>query len=182
MNDATDLEAVRKCLAGEAVAFEAIIRRYQGPVLNMAYRIVRNREDARDVAQSVFLKAFAGLGTYDSRYKLFSWLYRIAVNESLNFAERRDRREPLGSAWAPTPPDPADDLVADEQRRRIEEAMGGLAGGQRALLALSAEGLSYREMGETLGIPERKVKSRLFAARDRLRGLLGREGRSSHVR
>ncbi len=182
MSDATDLEAVRGCLSGETGAFEEIIRRYQGPVLNLAYRIVRNREDARDVAQSVFLKAYAALEKYDSRYKLFSWLYRIAINESLNFAARRDRRHSQDAAWAPGPPDPAEHLAADEERRRVEEALGGLAAGQRALLALSAEGLSYREMGETIGIPERKVKSRLFTARDRLRALLEREGRSSRAR
>jgi RNA polymerase sigma-70 factor (ECF subfamily) len=180
MSESTDLESVRRCLGGEVEAFEEIIRRYERPVLNVAYRIVRNREDAGDVAQSVFIKAYANLGAFDSRFKFFSWLYRIAVNESLNFAIRRDRRGASGPDWAAESPDPAAEMAAADERRRFERAMGSLAPGQRALLALSAEGLTYREMAETLGLPERKVKSRLFAARDRMRELVGRQGRPAH--
>ncbi|MCX6560009.1 MAG: sigma-70 family RNA polymerase sigma factor [Candidatus Aminicenantes bacterium] len=180
MSEPTDLESVRRCLEGEVAAFEEIIRRYERPVLNLAYRIVRNQEDARDVAQSVFIKAYAKLSAYDPRFKFFSWLYRIAVNESINFAAKRDRRAPSGPDWAAASPDPAAEMAAAEERGRFEMVMGSLAPGQRALLALSAEGLSYREMAATLGLPERKVKSRLFAARDRMRELVGREGRQAH--
>jgi RNA polymerase sigma-70 factor (ECF subfamily) len=177
MSEETDRESVRCCLDGRADAFEEIIRRYQGPVMSLAYRIVRDREDARDVAQTVFSKAFRRLSSYDPRFKFFSWLYRIAVNESLNFARARDRRaSSAGPDWRAEALDPAKELAADEMRRRLERALGGLTPGQRALLALSAEGLSYREMGQALGLSEAKIKSRLFAARDRLREILGRGG------
>ncbi|MDD8027090.1 MAG: sigma-70 family RNA polymerase sigma factor [Acidobacteriota bacterium] len=182
MNEAADLEDVRRCLAGETGAFEGIIRRYQRPVLNLAYRIVRNHEDARDVVQSVFVKVYERLASYDSRFKFFSWLYRIAVNESLNLAEKRDRRIPPPSAWMSGESNPADAAAAEELTRRIEATLAGLAPGQRALLAMSADGLTYREMGDALGLPEPTIKSRLFAARDKLRGLIGREGRPAHDR
>lgn len=178
MDEAADREDVRRCLAGEAGAFEGIIRRYQGVVLNVAYRILHNREDAGDAAQSVFIKAYEKLATYDSRHKLFSWLYRIAVNESLNLAVRRDRR--IDPRAFPAGADPADAAAAEEMRELLEATLAGLRPGQRALLAMSADGLTYGEMGETLGLPEATIKSRLYEARDKLRVLMGRERRSRH--
>lgn len=178
MDEAADREDVRRCLAGEAGAFEGIIRRYQGVVLNVAYRILRNREDAGDAAQSAFVKAYERLASYDPRHRLFSWLYRIAVNESLNLALRRDRR--MVPPERPPVIDPSERAAAEELRERIEATLGGLRPGQRALLAMRADGLSYREMAQALGLPEATVKSRLFEARDKLRGLMSREGREGH--
>ena len=176
MNEQKDSEAVGRCLRGETDAFEELILRYQKPVMNLAYRIVHDLEDARDVAQSVFVKAFAALPSYDSRYKFFSWLYRIAINESLNYADKRSRRTNPADVWGSAPPDPAEETVHAELRRRIETALKQLAPRQRALLALSLDGLSYKEIGRTLGCSEVKVKSKLFAARHKLRGILAADG------
>jgi RNA polymerase sigma-70 factor (ECF subfamily) len=182
MNEQTDLEAVRKCLQGEVDAFETLIVRYQKPVMNLAYRIVRNFEDARDVAQAVFVKAFSGLSSFDPRYKFFSWLYRIAINESLNFAGKRNRRIDADPEWTAPVLDPEDQLVASELQGTIENAVLRLNPRQRALLALSVDGLSYKEIGRLLDLPERKVKSKLFSARNKLRGLLSQDGRPAHAR
>jgi RNA polymerase sigma-70 factor, ECF subfamily len=182
MSEAADCQDVLRCLDGEAGAFEGIVRRYQRQVLNVAYRIVRNREDAGDVAQAVFIKAFQRLASYDPGHKFFSWLYRIAINESLNFAVRRDRHATLSLREPAAGPDPAAGAAAEELWQRIERTLAGLRPGQRALLAMSADGLTYREMGEALGLPEATIKSRLFAARDKLRGLIGQEGRLGHER
>ena len=178
MDEEKDLEVVRRCLQGEVDAFGTIIARYQKQVLNLAYRIVRNREDARDVGQAVFVKAFVGLSSFDPRYKFFSWLYRIAINESLNFAGMRRRRFGLEAGWTAEVFDPEDQLAAVEFRRTIDAALRRLDPRQRALLALSVDGLSYKEMGRLLDLPERKVKSKLFAARNKLRGFLAQDGPS----
>jgi RNA polymerase sigma-70 factor (ECF subfamily) len=166
MDEYKDLEAVRKCLQGQVDAFEAIIVQYQKPVLNVAYRIVRNFEDARDISQAVFVKAFGNLASFNPRYKFFSWLYRIAVNESLNFVEKRNRRIDPASDWTASTPKPEDQFAA----------------GQQALLALSADGLSYQEIGQTLELSEQKVKSKLFSARHKLREILGQDGWPTHDR
>jgi RNA polymerase sigma-70 factor (ECF subfamily) len=176
MDEQKDLQAVGRCLRGDTDAFEELILRYQKPVMNLAYRIVHDLEDARDVAQSVFVKAFSGLSSYDSRYKFFSWLYRIAINESLNYADKRNRRTNPADVWGSAPSDPLEETVHAEQRRKIEAALEQLAPRQRVLLALSADGLSYKEIGRTLGCSEIKVKSKLFAARHKLRGILTADG------
>jgi RNA polymerase sigma-70 factor (ECF subfamily) len=177
MYEQEDLEAVRGCLEGDIDAFEPVIVRYEKQVMSLAYRIVRNAEDARDVAQGVFIKAFSRLSSYSPQYRFFSWLYRIAVNESLNFVEKRDRRiDPSISLPNDAVSDPEDLFEIGEMNTRIHRAMEDLNPAQRALLALSIDGLPYKEIGEMLGLPEKKVKSRLFEARHRLREILVRDG------
>jgi RNA polymerase sigma-70 factor (ECF subfamily) len=182
MDEYKDLEAVRKCLQGQVDAFEAIIVQYQKPVLNVAYRIVRNFEDARDISQAVFVKAFGNLASFNPRYKFFSWLYRIAVNESLNFVEKRNRRIDPASDWTASTPKPEDQFAAGEFNSRFEKALRRLNASQQALLALSADGLSYQEIGQTLELSEQKVKSKLFSARHKLREILGQDGWPTHDR
>lgn len=182
MKEDKDLEAVRKCLQGEVNAFETIIVEYQRPVLKLVYGIVRNFEDARDISQSVFVKAFAGLSSYDPGYKFFSWLYRIAINESLNFVGRRNRRAFPETAWTAAVMDPEQEWAAGELNGKIEKAMGGLKVRQRALLTLSVEGHSYKEIGLMLDLPEKKVKSNLFSARHKLREILAQNGWPAHDR
>jgi RNA polymerase sigma-70 factor (ECF subfamily) len=182
MNEYKDIEAVRMCLQGKADAFETIIVQYQKPVLSLAYRIVRNSEDARDIAQSVFVKAFGSLSSFNPRYKFFSWLYRIAINESLNFVDRRNRRIDPGAVRPAADPSPDDELAASELSGKIEKALMRLNDSQRALLALSADGLSYKDIGLTLELSEKKVKSKLFSARQKLREILGQDGWTAHDR
>jgi RNA polymerase sigma-70 factor (ECF subfamily) len=150
-------------------------------VMSIAYRILRNPEDARDVSQAVFIKAFGGLSSFNSRYKLFSWLYRIAINESLNFAGRRKRRLDPETAWKAESPDPSVLLEAVESARALDRAILKLKPHQQAVLALGAEGLSYADIGRTLHLPEKKVKSRLYEARANLREILVRSGWCSHA-
>ena len=80
-----DATLVADCRRGRPGAFEALLDEYERPVFNLALRMVNNREDARDITQSVFLKAFEHLDSYDGKHRLYSWIYRIAVNQSLNF-------------------------------------------------------------------------------------------------
>jgi len=180
MDDHKDLEIVERCRRGEGGAFEAIILKYQNVIMSLAYRIVRNNEDARDVAQAVFIKAFGSLDSFDPRHKFFSWLYRIAVNESLNFVDRRNRRATLVPDWTAAAPDPEEKLALSELNGKIDKALRRLQPAQRALLALSVDGFSYREIGRILDLSENKVKSKLFSARNKLREFLGQDGWPAH--
>jgi RNA polymerase sigma-70 factor (ECF subfamily) len=80
-----DQTCVRRYLGGDRSAFEPLVERYQKAVYNVAYRMANDRDDAADITQNVFIKASEKLGTYDPKFKFFSWIYRIAVIESMNF-------------------------------------------------------------------------------------------------
>lgn len=175
-----DSDAVQKCLGGEIEAFGAIIDRYQRTVLNLAYRIVNNYEDAKDITQAVFVKAYGNLASYDPRYKFFSWLYRIGVNESLNFVNHRKRQTPPYENLAVGPSDPQDQLASTELGEKIRQALMSLNPRQRALIAMSLDGFSYREIGQMLELPEKKVKSKLFLTRHKIREMLNNEGFGTH--
>ena len=82
-----DAELVARCLRGEVEAFEPLVLRYQRVLFNVAWRMLGDREDARDVVQGAFVKAWEKLASFDPRYRFFSWMYRIVVNESLNARE-----------------------------------------------------------------------------------------------
>lgn len=180
MDEHQDLKDVRACLAGELEAFGPLVVRYQKQVMSVAFRILRNVEDARDVSQTVFVKAFGQLSSFDPKHKFFSWLYRIAVNESLNFSGRRKRRFDADSFRPAGHPDPADRLEAAESARAFDRAIRELSPPHRAVLALGAEDLTYAEIGRALCLPENKVKSRLFEARRKLRKILVRDGWQPH--
>lgn len=174
MNEETDLDLVGRCRCGDRAAQAALIGRYQKPIYNAAYRIAGNVEDARDITQTVFLKAFERLSDFDSRYKFFSWIYRIAVNESLNLVRRNGREQTIGdddyAADGATPESCADEAEADA---RVHAALKRLKLEDRVVLTLRHfSDCSYREMAGILGVAEKTVKSRLFTARQRLRDLL----------
>ena len=111
MDDGDDAELVNRCLSGDQLAFEPLVTRYQKVLFNVALRMVGNYEDARDIAQTAFVKAFEKLDTYDPRYRFFSWIYRIMMNESLNYLQRRKFHEPLDVNLSSTS-DPQQDALA----------------------------------------------------------------------
>jgi RNA polymerase sigma-70 factor (ECF subfamily) len=161
---------------GDREAFAALVVRYQRPVYNAAWWVLRNAEDASDVAQNVFLKVAERLDDYDPQYRFFSWIYRIAVNESLSMLRRSGHEEPLDDEIDVAGPD-ADDperRVGDaELSARIRSAVMSMATNDRTVLMLRHfSELSYLEIGQVLDLDEKTVKSRLFEARQRLRGLL----------
>jgi len=86
-NNDTDL--VQECLAGNTKAFEALIDKYQKKIFNIVYRMTGNDDDAEDITQSVFIKVYEKLSSFNPKYKFFSWLYRIALNESLNLMNQK---------------------------------------------------------------------------------------------
>ena len=95
MTDDPDAALVRECRAGNRRAFEQLLVRYERPIFNAAYRILNHREDATDVTQTVFLRAYEHFGSFDPNQRFFSWIYRIAVNEAFDMAHGRRRAEPV---------------------------------------------------------------------------------------
>ena len=171
-----DVEWVARCLRGDHSAFEHIVRRYQKVLFSVAHRMLGNYEDALDVTQNTFVRAYDGLETYDPKRRFFSWIYRIAVNECLNF--RRGRREtttlPEDQSREPGPGQLAE---AAEESARIDSALIKLSEEHRIVVVLRhfAE-LTYSEIADVIGVPEKTVKSRLFEARQRLGELLRSQG------
>jgi RNA polymerase sigma-70 factor (ECF subfamily) len=168
-----DRQLVERCRQGDEEAFEVIVDCYQRPAWSVAYRITGNPDDAADVVQSVFLKILEKLDAYDPRHKLFSWIYRITVNESLNLVRRRRRDVPLEAENPVSGDDPARAALQADRQDRLQAALMSLKSGDRAVLVLRhVEGLSYEEISGVLEIPESLVKSRLFTARHKLRRVL----------
>lgn len=176
MLDASERELVARCLSGDLSGFEPIVERYNRVLFGVALRLLGNYQDACDATQDAFIKAFEHLESYDPERKLFSWLYRILVNECLNTRRARRPSEPLDERLAGAA-SPLDAALDGERRERIQAALGELPFDSRQVVVLRHfADLSYGEIAETLGIPEKTVKSRLFTARQRLAELLGARG------
>jgi RNA polymerase sigma-70 factor (ECF subfamily) len=166
MKEDSDGVLVRRCCGGDRGAFEALVHRYERPVFNAALRMLHDREEARDVAQTVFLKVYEHLGEYDPSHKFYSWLYRIALNESINVLHRRRPRAPLDLDMAQDGPGPDDTVRQVQLSNGIASAVAGLRDEYRAVIVLRHFlGCSYEDMATILGVPEKTVKSRLFSAR-----------------
>jgi RNA polymerase sigma-70 factor (ECF subfamily) len=172
--DADDLALVARCRAGDTTAFEPIVERYQRVLYTVALRMLGNADQANDVAQNAFVKAFQKLDTFDPTRRFFSWIYRILVNECLNV--RRD-----GRSHEPIPLDlaeaggrsPVDLFEHAERRRRVQAAILALPLEYREVVVLRHfADMSYEEIGDTLDVPAKTVKSRLHTAKARLADLL----------
>lgn len=170
---------VRRAQAGDRDAFSMIARRYLPRVYRVAYRVVRNHEDASDVAQETLIRAYGSLDRFDAGRPVFPWLYQIARNLSLNRIERVRRREtglsePDALSGAYEGPEEA--VVGASEAQRIREAVGMLNEQHRQVIELNHfRECSYQEIADTLGIPIGTVMSRLYHARRHLRQLLESE-------
>lgn len=170
--DEQDRALVRQFLEGHRDAGESLVGRYQKPLFNLALRMLGDVQDAEDVTQTVFLNAFLKLSTYDPRFKFFSWIYRMTVNESLNVLKRRKPSVTLEDG----PDIPAAAASPDhsaEAEDRVGKALKSLGPNDRAVVVLRHFLLfSYQEIADVLEIPVQTVKSRLYTARERLRLVL----------
>jgi RNA polymerase sigma-70 factor, ECF subfamily len=182
---------VERCRQGDPQAFAGLVARHEAMVLNLAARLLGDPEEARDIAQEVFLQVYRTLGRFQGRSTLRTWIYRIVVNQCRNRQRwwRRRRRAaacPIDeisavdeARLASTSPEesPFERLARRERARKVSVALAGLSFDHRAILLLrEVEGLSCEEIGSTLGLPTGTVKSRLSRARDALRRGLGPEG------
>lgn len=177
LQDSEESALILRCQEGETGALEELVTEYERIVYTLAFRMTGDREEARDVTQAVFLKVLRGLATFDTRRRFFSWIYRIAANESIDRLRSRRPSEALDEARE----DPGERPDAAAERRQaaemVQAALMELGHDDRQVLVLRHWlDRSHAEIGEALGIPERTVKSRLFEARQRLGRSLKRRG------
>ena len=171
--DELDRMCVERCLRGEADAFEGILERYERPVYNAVLRLCGDREEARDVTQQVFIKIYERLDSYDPSRKFFSWLYRVAINETLNHLKGRRTWEPLSPVLESPRGNPEDEFESSERHGEIQKALVLLDTKYRlAIIVRHFLDLSYEEAADVLSVPVKTVKSRLFTARQLLREIL----------
>jgi RNA polymerase sigma-70 factor (ECF subfamily) len=180
-----DRESVRRVQAGDTDAFEPLVEKYKRKVFRLAYQVLRDQEEALDVAQEAFVKAFRALPAFKGDSAFYTWLFRITMNVALDRRRQRAARvKSLGAEDVPpeewertavsTDLDPEDVAAAAERRERIRKGLDSLSEHHRTVIILSdIEGLQYREIAEVLGIPMGTVMSRLHHARKRLRDVLG---------
>jgi RNA polymerase sigma-70 factor, ECF subfamily len=172
-----EADLVRRAKAGDTRAFDELVGKYIQVVFNVAYRLVGDREDARDLTQRTFMNAWRGLHRFDVRRRFFSWLYRIALNESLNLLRARRPQEALDERVVDPSPSPDEQADQRKQQEAIRVALMDLDEAHRQLIVLHhfAE-LSYEEMSGLFNVPEKTIKSRLFTARQMLGRILIRRG------
>lgn len=178
MKAQNDAVLVDECLKGNKEAFGTLVRKYQAPIYNLALRMVRDPEDAEDIAQTVFVKAYEKLDTFNPEHRFFSWIYRIAVNESINFSKRQKRLDTYQSGVTAADRFTPEQTFRDaELSEHVDDAISRLKMDYRLVLVLKHfHDFSYQEMSEVLQIPEKTVKSRLFTARQQLKEILEKEG------
>ena len=167
-----DAAAVALAAGGDEDAFRVLVERHSRSVFRLAFRMTGSVQDAEDVTQSVFCNVFQSLASYDPRYRFFSWIYRMTMNESLNLLKRRRPMVTLNEDAPILGREPAAD-DALEAEDRVGRALMELNANDRSLVVLRHfHSLSYTEIAEVLKVAVPTVKSRLFTARERLRLVL----------
>jgi RNA polymerase sigma-70 factor, ECF subfamily len=171
---------VSRARAGDQAAFEAIFQRYERQIYSFAFRMMGNADDAYDLTQECFIKAYRNLEKTNGDLNVSAWLHRIASNSCLDVLRRRkrirwlpwdnDRHESL--LQPSTPDDPVVTVVSNETQRDVQLILNQMTPRNRlALLLREFEGLSTEEIGEVMGLSRSAVKSVLFRARDEFRKL-----------
>jgi RNA polymerase sigma-70 factor (ECF subfamily) len=150
---------------------------YERKLFNASYRVVDDYEDAMDATQSTFVKAYENLHTFDTSRRFFSWIYRILLNESLNIVKSRKRFDALDDQLTVKSRNPEERVNDQETGRNVQSALMDLKTDHRVVIVLKHyQDMSYREMSEVVGVPEKTIKSRLFSARQHLKDILLRKG------
>jgi RNA polymerase sigma-70 factor, ECF subfamily len=179
-SEALSLEALK---AGDRAEFARMVETYYGVIYRLAFRMLNNPQDAEDILQETFIKAYRYIDGFDGRAKVSTWLYRIATNEALMFLRRRQPHlvsieEPFENDEGEGEPlhivdwccIPEDELMSTEGRAHLDEAVNKLPYTLRIVFVLrEIEGLSTKETAEVLELSETAVKTRLSRARLRLR-------------
>jgi RNA polymerase sigma-70 factor (ECF subfamily) len=188
----TDEELVARCIGGDADSFNQLILRWERPIYALAYRTIGREEDARDVCQETFLRAFRALPGFRGQAKFSSWIYRIALNLCRDWM-RRERRtgfvqppedvDLMDLAAADEPSESIEDLVArKDQMRLVERAMAVLPEDQRTAIVLKEyHGMTFQEIADLLGCPLSTVKTRLYQGLSVLRKELAKQSSKPHA-
>ena len=181
MDAAAEQQVIEAVLAGDTDRFEKLVRRYQKPIINFIFRMVGNYEDAAELSQDVFIKAYSSLASYDSSYRFSTWLFRIATNRAIDFL--RKKRVPVVSMEGPdedtTPqysdegPSPLDEIETDRVKVLLSDAIQQLPPDYREVIVLyHVNEVSYEQIATITGLPLGTVKNRIFRARQMMRRIL----------
>ncbi len=179
--DGDEAELIERAAKGDSQAFGQLVERYQRRVVGVAMAVVHNQDDAIELAQETFIRAYENLSKFESRSSFSTWLYRIAANLSIDFRRREGRHvvlrgEDADNEFNRIPTDQGDsfkEASRTELSARLREALEELTPEHRAVILLrEVEGLSYDEISDVLQCPRGTVMSRLHYARGRLRGIL----------
>jgi len=182
MTSTSDQTIIERILQGDQRAFGDLLDRYEKVVYNAAYRVLGNGPDAEDVTQTVFLKVYENLATYNPKYRFFSWLYRIAINESVNAKKRLRPSVDLSEVTAVESGSAETSLLDSDREEQIGQALMFLTPENRAILILRHyQEFSYREIAYIMDLTESKIKARLFSARQRLGKVLLTKGMSTEI-
>jgi RNA polymerase sigma factor (sigma-70 family) len=179
-------EFVRKAQQGDLAAYDELVRRYQERVYATVYHMTSNHEDANDLAQEAFIKAYQALKSFKGGSSFYTWVYRIAVNKTINFLKQRKNRTAMSlndlDFNAENDPDlvalvsdktPRRDAALSELQKKLNEAMQKLSEQHRLVVTLhDVQGLAHEEIAEIMDCNVGTVRSRLFYARQQLQGYL----------
>ena len=181
MTEVSEKKIIEKVLGGDANAFEELVLRYEKTVYNLALRMVGDRDDASDMTQEAFIKAYGSLSSFRGDSKFSVWIYRIATNVCLDFLRSKSRKQQVSLTVSddddedaqldiPDPKaDPEQQLIKKISMQSVEEGLKTLPDKQRQILVMrELGGMSYAEIGAALSLEEGTVKSRIFRARKRL--------------
>ena len=183
----SDEELIKKIRRGDRTAFQVLVEKYQRRIYAVAYSLLGNREDALDVVQEAFIKAYRSLDRFKGKSSFYTWLYRITANTAIDYGRKESRRDEVefreeleqdeekgDYPVAPSSENPAEGLMRKELGELIEGAIRELPAEQRTAVALrEIEGLSYKEIAKVMRCSEGTVMSRLHYGRKKLQELLG---------
>ncbi len=168
---------IQRCQQGDRIAYEHIFLKHKDTVYNVAYGMLSNVEDARDMTQEVFIRVFEKISQFRFKSSFSTWLYRIVVNMCLNEFRKRQRHDLKVTEFKdyyermrPSINTPEDVLLKKERQRQVQQALSTLKDAHRTILVLrEIEGFSYEELANVLQCSIGRVKSRLHEARMELR-------------
>lgn len=181
--DEGDWELVQRYLAGDSSTFDELMRRYERQIYYKCYQFVRNEDDARDLTQEVFIKAFENLYSFRGDSSLKTWLYRIAINHCINHASRNVHEfvelEEFRGSVSPTV---QSRLEEQEKRDQLRRLVNGLPPKQKAIVQMRMRDLSYEEIAQNTGRAVATVKATVFFAVEKLRKIIEQQNLTVRTR
>jgi RNA polymerase sigma-70 factor, ECF subfamily len=185
--DVSELDLVKRCQAGDTEAFDELVARYRTGVFSMIYNMVHNEQDAWDLAQDSFVKAWKSIKRFRGRSSFYTWLYRIVMNVTIDWVRKKQVKpaaefndatqlkeiDPASKTVPKADALPYETMERSEIRERIDQAVAQLTPEHRAVILMKEiEEMQYHEIAEALGCSIGTVMSRLFYARKKLQNLL----------